>query len=546
MEQAKLRQLKAAEAHRLAPDADKARGRYIEQFAERTGCTVDAARQTVERQCNGVLLPHVVLPFDPGELQGMTAGDVLADPDRFVGATLADPLEGVEYGRGKAKVMQRADGTLWIKSFAHGRTTYELKHDAASIEAALRAGVPAEAVNTFVRMLLAAELAPDEEQNLRDIVSTLSGVKARPLGAKIKAARAEQAKRHVQAERDRRAAERTDPRPQILAPLPDAPWLPQMQVLNDVLGAAPDREPPMRDIDGVVAEVHVRRVPNMHALTALGTNQEETKETRLPPPEQPILAKLDETMLAERIEKHIEYVDATGRSVHLARSFVQHYLKRPVDHALPVVAAIATLPIVLADGSLLATPGLHRDRGIVFRVPEALLSILPVLTQCDDASVRRAFQFLVDEWLVDVATDFIGKCIIIAAALTLIERSLLPDRPVFFVTAGRRGGGKTTTLIMLLMAITGLRPAAAAWSPNEEERRKALLAYLMAALPCIIWDNIKRGSQLSCPHIELSCTTAFYSDRRLGVSETVAVAAAVIHFFTGNNIGPAAISRPGH
>jgi hypothetical protein len=60
----------------------------------------------------------------------------------------------------------------------------------------------------------------------------------------------------------------------------------------------------------------------------------------------------------------------------------------------------------------------------------------------------------------------------------------------------------------------------------------------MAALPCIIWDNIKRGSQLSCPHIELSCTTTFYSDRRLGVSEMVAVAAAVIHFFTGNNIGP--------
>ena len=32
--------------------------------------------------------------------------------------------------------------------------------------------------------------------------------------------------------------------------------------------------------------------------------------------------------------------------------------------------------------------------------------------------------------------------------------------------------------MMLLMAITGMRPAAAAWSPNEEERRKALLSYL--------------------------------------------------------------------
>jgi hypothetical protein len=44
--------------------------------------------------------------------------------------------------------------------------------------------------------------------------------------------------------------------------------------------------------------------------------------------------------------------------------------------------------------------------------------------------------------------------------------------------------------------------------------------------------------QLSCPHIERSCTAAYYSDRRLGVSEMVCTAASTIHFFTGNNIGP--------
>ena len=47
----------------------------------------------------------------------------------------------------------------------------------------------------------------------------------------------------------------------------NAPWLPQMQVLNEVLGASTALEPPMRDIDGVVTQVRVRRVPNMHALT---------------------------------------------------------------------------------------------------------------------------------------------------------------------------------------------------------------------------------------------------------------------------------------
>jgi hypothetical protein len=115
------------------------------------------------------------------------------------------------------------------------------------------------------------------------------------------------------------------------------------------------------------------------------------------------------------------------------------------------------------------------------------------------------------------------KCLLIAAALTLIQRSLLPERPGFFVTAGQRGGGKTTTLIMLLMAITGLRPSAAAWSPHDEERRKALLSYLMEGVPAIVWDNIPRGARISCPHIERACTIEDYSDRRLGVNEVITV-----------------------
>jgi hypothetical protein len=91
---------------------------------------------------------------------------------------------------------------------------------------------------------------------------------------------------------------------------------------------------------------------------------------------------------------------------------------------------------------------------------------------------------------------------------------------------------------MLIMAIAGLRPAAAAWSTNEEERRKALLSYFLDGLSYLIWDIIPRGTSISCPHVERSCTSAFYVDRRLGVSEAVATAASTIHFFTGNNIGP--------
>ena len=237
------------------------------------------------------------------------------------------------------------------------------------------------------------------------------------------------------------------------------------------------------------------------------------------------------------IERYIDYVDKDGRSVHLPMQFVRHYINRD-DGVLPTVVAIATLPVVLGDASLLAPDGLDRPRGIVFKIQKELRAVLPQRDRCTEAAVREAMRFLCNEWLCDVATDYTGKCTLIAAALTVMERSLLPDRPAFFVTAGRRGGGKTTALAMLIMAVTGIWPAAAAWSTNEEERRKALLSYFLSGVSYILWDNIPRGAQIACPHIEKSCTAAYYSDRRLGVSEMVATAASTIHFFTGNNIGP--------
>jgi hypothetical protein len=260
--------------------------------------------------------------------------------------------------------------------------------------------------------------------------------------------------------------------------------------------------------------------------------------TKLPTPAQWVLDELNEMELAELIEEYIDYVDDDGRSVHLPMQFVRHYMQR-YDSPLPTVVAIATQPIVLADGGIVAAEdGIDLLRGIALRVPKQVMAIVPRREDCTPEAVATAMKFLIEEWLIDVKTDFDGKCVAIAIALTLIERSLLDQRPVFFVTAGQRGSGKTTLLTMLIMAVTGLWPAAAAWSPNAEERRKSVMSYFLEGLAYILWDNIERGTQIGCPHIERSCTSAFYSDRKLGVSETIRTAASTIHLFTGNNIGP--------
>src|SRR5258708_22695760 len=195
------------------------------------------------------------------------------------------------------------------------------------------------------------------------------------------------------------------------------------------------------------------------------------------------------------------------------------------------------MPIVLEDGKFLADNGLHKESGLLFCIPDEMLKWIPKKKECTPGATKRAMDFLIDEWLCDVLTNYQGKCIIVAMALTLIERNLITQRPVFFITAGRRGGGKTTTIMMVIMAVLGILAAAAAWSPNEEERRKALLSYLLSGVPFIVWDNIPLGLQIFCQHIERACTALYYVDRKLGVNEFFFNDTATTEIYTGNNIG---------
>src|SRR5262249_9604466 len=156
------RQLKAKWSQQLASESAKARAAFItkqsKHLAETKGISLEEARRTIARQCEGVLLPDVMLPFDDPELAGCSVGDVIADAEKFEGATLADPLEGVEYGICKARVMRRADGSVWIHSFAHGRTTYELKLNAAAVRAALARADKEAVAKLFIDLIMTANL----------------------------------------------------------------------------------------------------------------------------------------------------------------------------------------------------------------------------------------------------------------------------------------------------------------------------------------------------------------------------------------------------
>jgi hypothetical protein len=135
--------------------------------------------------------------------------DVLADPGRFHGLTLADPIEGRSYGRGKAKVYWNANGSLVIHSFAHGGAIYRLEHVAAYIEARVTAAGK-DAPFTLASLSPHARLDAVTEEHLRNLAAKLAKVSRRAVKATITEAVHKARKTAIEASMGRREREREE------------------------------------------------------------------------------------------------------------------------------------------------------------------------------------------------------------------------------------------------------------------------------------------------------------------------------------------------
>jgi hypothetical protein len=536
-ERHRVNQAKLASAEALGKSAAAVRCEHDKKLAEAissaSGMPLLTALRLVAARHRGVLYPDVVLEFD--HLGIVTAGAVLADSEHFVGETLADPMEGVSYGRCKAMVIKDDDGALLIHSFAHGRGVYLLRHDLKSAKAAF-AQAPADGmVDHALTILAQAELEEDELADFTAHVSQAAKVGVRVLTKRIKKDRAQRA-----SEKRKGCAESsTDGRIIRPRPEPDGELLPTVTFVDELLAADKSEEPPMRNASGAFVQVEVKQPWALHLLTADGANAIDDDVDLMKAPAEPVLAELTPIGVELLLERYVRWEVVTRDAYYygaLPSPFINALIEFP-GSALPVARAINTAPLVTMSGRIIDGVGLDRPTGLVHRID-------PILRSCVSAGaptneeVKSAFKFLLDEWLVDVALDPVGKCIAVLLALTLLQRALLPERPAFFVTAGQRGGGKTTLVHMILTAVLGRRAAAAGWSENVEERKKALFSYLRQNVAALVWDNIARGANISCPHIEAALTASEISDRVLGVSRVETVPSSTIQIFTGNSIAP--------
>lgn len=533
---ATLQKLEAESASLLQATARSIRQKFdndlVEKVSKERKLPLEMVRRFVASRHRNILMPCHMLEFDDQGLYSVE--DVLEDPDRFCGETLADPFEGPEYGRCKAMILKGDDGTLLIHSFAHGRQIYLLRHDLRSALLALEKS-PAEGVVDFAMcILVSAELEADEIEQFTKAIAKKANIGPRGVGQRIKK---ELAKKQSKRSKHTSSTNSRITRPR---PLPDEELLPTVTFLDALLSKDDAERPPMRDSSGNLVEIRERAPWSMHLLTSSGSNAEDDAnrdpEKSEAPPE-PTLMRLTATGVELMVERYVGWKVGDDEDYYygaLPRPHIDALMQFP-QSGMPIVHSINTAPLVGYGGEVIDGHGLDRRTGLFHIIPPSTRAALPS-SEPTTEEVKEAIRFLVNEWLVDVALPTAGKLIAVMMALTLLQRALLPERPAFFVTAGQRGGGKTTLVSMVVQATLGRRPAAASWSGNSEERKKALFSYMRQGGSCLVWDNVPRGSPVSCPHIEAALTAPEVSDRVLGESRTETVPSTTVQIFTGNAI----------
>jgi hypothetical protein len=387
-EQARIAQAQQHARAALEPSAAVIRNAADRCLAEKISSTTDvpfaSATRVVMARHHGRLLPSIELDFDHHE-GPITVEQVLAEPDRFVGETLCDPLEGESYGRDKAMVMRSAADAsrLFIHSFAHGRSLYDLLHDVRTVRAAIEAADPKYVVDILSSLVPLAELEADELTSLIAAAAAKNEkIGVRAIGARLRVERKKRDQAAHKAAHDK--ASIADRRLSHPLPPPDGELSPIVNLVDETLAADPSEEPPMRDANGNIIGVCIREPWGLHRLTATGSNAEPLPEGQeaLPPAPEPGLVVFTAVKVALLIEEHLRFdkpptVNSPGYAARLQRPYVEAAMSLGADNSLmPIARAIVTAPIVAKNGCIIAGVGLDRSTGLVYRIEPGLLSCI--------------------------------------------------------------------------------------------------------------------------------------------------------------------------
>lgn len=199
---------------------------------------------------------------------------------------------------------------------------------------------------------------------------------------------------------------------------------------------------------------------------------------------------------------------------------------------LPALAGIARQPHLRLDGSMVSEAGFDEMTGL-FGVFDARHFNIPDMPTKEQAAAALAeLRTLMTEFSFANQHD---EAAALAGILTAAVRASLPLAPMFHIKAPQIASGKSYLSAIIAAFASPSSPSAVAFPASDEECQKLLLATLLAAPGCVIFDNLT-SDLIPFKSLCSALTEESLTGRILGVSKTATVGTRALFLSSGNNV----------
>lgn len=489
---------------------------HVLEVSKTRNISIEDAKRLVQSRRRGLLLGSDILCFDRLN-RPVTVGEVLREPERYDGRSLADPIEGPEYGHGKAKVYvnQANERGPIIHSLAHGvGTVYRLRHDAESLEATFKALGREELGKQWLWHMGWAQLNAVEHEEIVEVLGDLLGKGRRMVKRAWAEHEEELAKKREQKRREELARN-------------------AMREGRTVIEHEPARlNVTIEQVWPLLADVYLHMGTLVSVREGVSDLPRIEEEQEAPP--QMLFKKYNGNSLRARIEDAAVFVDQRHQPIPVPGA-LPHELLNAMDPKVLPVAGILEHPVVTPSGRVICQHGYDPETRLYFACDPSLWEPEQKLERSD---AQAALKWLREKYLAEFPfTTPLDADGAIALALTYMERQMMAEAPAGAISAAVRAAGKTALAELIHAGFTGRGVPATPLPEAEEEIEKRLLSILRQGLGYVIFDNVREGRAVESESLASCITgTGGFMGRVLGESEMAASGGRLFWVATGVNI----------
>lgn len=238
-----------------------------------------------------------------------------------------------------------------------------------------------------------------------------------------------------------------------------------------------------------------------------------------------------QTVLGRLIDFKKMREDGKQRSIDCPIDIAADYLGRVGDWKLPRLTGFIEAPIMRNDGTILLRPGYDETTGLYLvgsewpKIPDA-----PTRADAEAALAELLAPFDQFPWVGEA-----DKSVFAAFLLTLIQRRLLRNAPLFVFDAPDIGMGKGLLVRCGSLIALGRNFGAHPVPPDKVEFHKELTTMLRGGGLLNSWDNLPEGQAFDSPALATALTEDPYRGRLLGMHEELCLRTNSVETLTGNN-----------